>query len=341
MAALQRCGAEVERQLRAGCQVGIIRRADAEQRVVPEAAAQDRGRIRAHDGIVARAGIDEDAGAAAHRNGIGTAGQAQRRQVREGGSLDRGGAARDGYRARVGRRRRDRDGVAAETAQIEHVVAAAAVDRVGAAAGRESLRARRALEGIVAGCADDRSEAADAIAAAARLHHGADGAADIGSHVAREARVVERVRAVATADKRVVAGAADDRIVACARVDGVAAGAADDEIGLAGALDAHTRRAGARVDVLEIRGRADRRVDVAAAWVGDRANLARRVGKIDAHRRARRELQCVGAGACVDAAFGPVDDDRVIAAAADDRIVAAVAIDRGGRRQGRGDRFRP
>ena len=308
-------------------------------RVRPRAARDDIGRRRTGDGNAGRHSAGIDILEVRHIDTIAT-GLVGRAEVDGGGRIqDQGvgaGATIDGdFRTVVEDRvvagaRRDR--IRAAPA-IDQVIARAGRDRVGEGAARDTHGARQCARIEVL-------EIEDCDRIAGRLV-GPGGNREVDGGNAARGRQDQGVGSRATVDHGfrsvighgVVAGAGIDRIRAAAAVDGVGSGTGDDRVRRGRAGDAQGARQDAGIEAFEI---ADRN-RVAHRLVGAGGNC-----EIDSRdARPCREHQHVAARPAIDACFGPVVGDGVVAGAGCDDVGAAVAVDRvgaGAARDGIGSR---
>ena len=313
--------------------------------VVASPRVDDVGAPRAVDGVVARSGRDHIR--AGRTGGVDRGGQDGCVEIEEVGDDDAvpgrlidagryreihgGHAARSVEDERVvtrtavdaGFRSMIIDGVVAR-ARRDHIRAAVAVDGVGPAAALEDIRARRAgdrearrqgrrvevleivdrdgiARGLIAAWGDGE---VDGRGSARGVHdEGVDAGAafdrDLGSAVVNG----------------VVARARVDDVGAAAAVDRIGAGTARQDIGARRTGDRDARRENGGVDVLEIRD--DR---------GDAADLIGGVREIDGDGGFQDER--VNARSAVDGNFAAVIGDDIVAAAGVDDVRAAAAVDR-------------
>ena len=246
----------------------------------------------------------------------------QRIRATGGASVDRPAASTVENQVRE---RRERGGVDGG------VVAAAAGDRIVAAAASELVGARIAGEGVAGAAADDVLDVGDASGAEAGGCGTADGP-EINTHRAGRAGVVERVAARAAVDhvsavaddvpEGVVAAAAGERVDTSATVEDDAAGglrAGAIGIGSACALDRQHRLADVlHVPVLRV---------VQGVGDGDAVDVDRRTGDVLVGL-ARTDARAGGVDGAVgddEVAAGPGRRRAVIAR----RVVAGLDRDRG------------
>ena len=211
-------------------------------------------------------------------------------------------------------------------AGVDRVDAAAAVDGVVARAGRNHIRAGRAVNGqrrrnqrgVQVLEIGDKNRAAGGLVGAGRDIEIDARHAACGQHLQRvrgtAAAVEGRFRSVI--GDEVVAGAGQDRVQAAAAVQSFAAAAAEDAIGAARTRDRVRDIEKMRIDILEIHH--------------DRRNPDDLVSGREIHSDSRRQHQRVAfiRRAAVKGGFGSVIVHGVVAGSGQDRVEPAVAVDR-------------